>query len=538
MVLYTYTHTYNKRYNIFYFAVFISVLSLQLFILSLLLYLNKQKYINGLLDHSLTLLGRLFLPVLNCVGFFLLFFFVFLFFFFLFHLYLSLMDNINSANAIVLGCTVGVLTLATQSVGLTLQRRSHIQEDEKPPEIPRKPAYKRHMWQVGLLLFLFSNVVGSSVQITTLPLVILSPLQAVGLVFNSICSSLLLDEPFTQYAAIGTILVATGALAVAFFGVVPEPHHNLAELLILLHRKPFIIWMICTFIVIVGILVLLQISKSWKPSIAHPDRLPLLRGMMYGVICGILSAHSLLMAKSAVEIIVRGLTDHWMDLKHYQSWVIVGFFLFFAISQLYFLNCALHLCSTSVIYPLNFCIYNIVTILNGLIYFEQVSKLSVLNCWLVALGTLLILLGVLCLSWRLGLNDDLGLPHHHHPYSEIEHGSLNSDTQYTVLNTPQHNYGSFESSDGMNTMMVQKNSDYQPLSGHPGTTATIVDDTLDQQTITGGSSIDSSTSSPPDKKYTLEPVSPFTAAATRNRGASTGVPTMLKKTKFFPDSPS
>lgn len=332
------------------------------------------------------------------------------------------MDSIDSSKAIVLGCAVGVLSLATQSVGLTLQRKSHIQEDEKPPDIPRRPAYMRHMWRIGLLLFLLSNVIGSSVQITTLPLVILSPLQAVGLVFNSVCSSLLLAEPFTQFAMMGTILVAFGALAVAFFGVVPEPHHNLAELLVLLHRKPFITWMLCTFLLMAGILALIHVSKNWIPDPKHPDRLPLLRGMMYGVICGILSAHSLLMAKSAVEIMVRGLGDHWKDLRQYQSWVIVGFFIFFAVSQLYFLNCALHLCSTSVIYPLNFCIYNIVTILNGLIYFEQASKLSSLHIVFIALGTLLILLGVVCLSWRLGLNDDLCLHQHvrHNTSSEIE----------------------------------------------------------------------------------------------------------------------
>lgn len=321
------------------------------------------------------------------------------------------MNNIDSSKAVVLGCTVGVLSLATQSVGLTLQRKSHIQEDEKPPHIPRRPAYRRHMWQTGLLLFLLSNVIGSSVQITTLPLVILSPLQAVGLVFNSIFSSLLLDEPFTQFAMLGTVLVALGALAVAFFGVVPEPHHNLAELLILLHRKPFVIWMLCTFVLMAGIMLLIHVSKTWAPHPKHPDRLNLLRGMLYGVICGTLSAHSLLMAKSAVEIIVRGFSDQWKDLWQYQSWAIVGCFLFFAISQLYFLNCALHLCSTSVIYPLNFCIYNIITIMNGLIYFEQTSKLSTVNYVLIALGTLLILAGVVCLSWRLGLSDDLGLHH-------------------------------------------------------------------------------------------------------------------------------
>lgn len=366
------------------------------------------------------------------------------------------MKGLTPLQTIVIGCAVGIVSLATQSIGLTLQRRSHIEEDEKPPGIPRKPAYKRHMWQIGLLLFLLSNVIGSSVQITTLPLIILSPLQAVGLVFNSICSSLLLSEPFTTYAMLGTVLVAMGALMVAFFGVVPDPHHNLAELLILLHRKPFIIWMLFTFIIMTGILMLIQASKSWEANPKHPDRLQLLRGALYGVICGILSAHSLLMAKSAVEIFVRGFSDHWKDLRQYQSWVIVGCFLFFAITQLYFLNCGLHLCSTSVIYPLIFCIYNIITIMNGLIYFQQASNLSILHYFMVALGTLLILGGVVCLSWRLGLNDDLGLHQHllrrmsndteqaqNSPNQDFAEGSNETSQSLFSVLTAQPKYTSF-----------------------------------------------------------------------------------------------
>lgn len=446
------------------------------------------------------------------------------------------MIGIDSPKAIVIGCAVGVLTLATQSIGLTLQRKSHIQEDEKSPDIPRRPAFKCRMWQLGLLLFLLSNVIGSSVQITTLPLVILSPLQAVGLVFNSICSSILLDEPFTQYAVMGTVLVSIGALDVAFFGVVPEPHHDLKELLVLLHRTPFVIWMMCTLILILSILVLIHVSKSWKPSIAHPDRLPLLRGMMYGVICGILSAHSLLMAKSAVEIVVRGfMSDHWKDLQQYQSWVIVLFFLIFAVSQLYFLNCALHLCSTSVIYPLNFCIYNIVTILNGLIYFEQSSKLSTANCWLVAFGTLLILVGVVFLSWRLGLNDDSALHHHHHHsdpshhnYTEIESNSFThydspsplSENTSTLTSARVLNYGSLDSTSKVSTYthtpMQQKSSNYHSFSTKPIN----IEDSADQQTITS-----SSLDVPPDPK---EPVSPFTAASKRQKHIKS-----QKQSKFY-----
>ena len=54
-----------------------------------------------------------------------------------------------------------------------------------------------------------------------------------------------------------------------------------------------------------------------------------------------------------------------------------------ALTQLYYLHRGLKLCSTSVLYPLVFCVYNIIAILDGLIYYKQASRLSVLHACLV-----------------------------------------------------------------------------------------------------------------------------------------------------------
>jgi hypothetical protein len=75
--------------------------------------------------------------------------------------------------------------------------------------------------------------------------------------------------------------------------------------------------------------------------------------------------------------------------------------IFLALTQLYYLHRGLKLVSTSVLYPLVFCIYNIIAILDGLIYFRQTDKLSALHAGLIALGTVILLSGVLALSWRL-----------------------------------------------------------------------------------------------------------------------------------------
>ena len=102
-------------------------------------------------------------------------------------------------------------------------------------------------------MFIISNVVGSSVQISMLPLPVLSTLQASGLVFNSICATLILGEPFTRWSLWGTLLVCSGAVLIAIFGAIPSPAHKLSELLDLLGRRPFILWMSFQAVFVIGL---------------------------------------------------------------------------------------------------------------------------------------------------------------------------------------------------------------------------------------------------------------------------------------------
>ena len=292
-----------------------------------------------------------------------------------------------------------------------------------------------------MLMFILSNVIGSTIQITTLPLPVLSTLQASGLVFNTAFATLLLGEPFTRYSLVGTILTCTGAALIATFGAIGESAHNLRQLLELLGKRDFILWMVGTMLVAVATILFAHFLKFWsshkriasslaknerprsragststnlprtfsrsftaqlpQPLKIRVNRLRLARGLSYALISGILSAHSLLVAKSAVELLVRTIVDHKNQFNRFQSWLILVALLFFALTQLYYLHLGLRLCSTSVLYPFVFCIYNIIAIFDGLIYFQQGSRLSSLHAGLVALGTVILLSGVLALSWRL-----------------------------------------------------------------------------------------------------------------------------------------
>ncbi|KAK1094448.1 hypothetical protein LTR48_000323 [Friedmanniomyces endolithicus] len=316
---------------------------------------------------------------------------------------MGMFPSLSAGASVAIGILVGLCSTCIQSLGLTLQRKSHMLEDEKlPSDAPRRPAYRRRRWQIGMLLFLMANIIGSTIQITTLPLPLLSTLQASGLVFNSLLASLLLGEAWTWRTGYGTMLVAAGAVLISLFSALPEPSHSLRQLIELLGHRGFLVWFILSLVLVIALLVLdLVLRKIVPPGKRESPRLQLVRGMSYGAISGILAAHALLLAKSAVELVVRSVTDSRNEFSGYQSWLLILAFLVLALSQLYYLHLGLRLISTSVLYPFVFCIYNIVAILDGLIYFRQMDRLPPLHAGLIALGTVILLAGVLALSWRL-----------------------------------------------------------------------------------------------------------------------------------------
>lgn len=179
--------------------------------------------------------------------------------------------------------------------------------------------------------------------------------------------------------------MAGGAVLIAIFGAIGEPAHNLDQLLALLGRGQFILWMIGQATLVVAIIIGAKAMKLMNPRTSNSSRMRLFRGMAYGCISGILSAHSLLVAKSAVELLVRTIVDKQNQFNRWQSWIILLGLLALALSQLYYLHRGLKLCSTSVLYPFVFCVYNIIAILDGLIYFNQSSRLPVLHALLVSL---------------------------------------------------------------------------------------------------------------------------------------------------------
>jgi magnesium transporter len=127
----------------------------------------------------------------------------------------------------------------------------------------------------ALAIFISSNLLGSLVQIASLPVVILAPLGAVSLLWNAFFARLLLGDVFSPYMVFGTIAIAGGAVLIAVFGIVPEPTHSLESLLTLFARKVFIVYFTllgaAVLVCLVVVSALLQWSLGTLPDTGDPD---------------------------------------------------------------------------------------------------------------------------------------------------------------------------------------------------------------------------------------------------------------------------
>ena len=112
------------------------------------------------------------------------------------------------------------------------------------------------MWIVGFLIFISSNILGSLVQIASLPVVILAPLGAVSLLWNAFFARLILGDVFSPWMVLGTVLIAGGAVLIAIFGIVPEQTRSLEDLLELFRRPGFVAYFSVLGVVVAIALIL------------------------------------------------------------------------------------------------------------------------------------------------------------------------------------------------------------------------------------------------------------------------------------------
>jgi hypothetical protein len=355
---------------------------------------------------------------------------------------------------IALGISCGLLACCVQSLGLTIQRKSHVINKALPHHL-QKQQYKRPLWWLGFAIFLSSNVVGSLVQIASLPVVILAPLGAVSLLWNAFFAKIILGDVFSPWMVVGTLLIAGGAVLIAFFGIVPERPRSVEDLLELFSRPAFVVYFSILGAFVVVCLVVTHIAeyslarrvplttspsnsststltanvietvaneqtplldpklkpqsrdslfdrlKSTNDNINKLSRTRLFIALSYASFSGIISGMCLVFAKSGVELLlltIKGNNQFW----RWQAWLLIIGLCVFGLLQFWYLQIALVFAGPTLVCPSAFCFYNVSSIVNGLVYFNQFSSIPPIHLFLVSVGIVVLLAGVWVVSVKAG----------------------------------------------------------------------------------------------------------------------------------------
>lgn len=192
----------------------------------------------------------------------------------------------NSASApfsVTTAIILGLLASFVQSLGLTIQRKSHLVNESLAP-VKRRTEWKRPLWLLGFAIFLVANIGGTVFQIGALPIVMLAPLGAVSLLYNAVLARFLLNDLLSKYMIMGTALIASGAVMIGYFGVVPSPPHDLDELLDLYARPTFVAFATIFTFLFVGVLTVSHLAqwqlhaRMHRPDVASKPVRPKYRG--------------------------------------------------------------------------------------------------------------------------------------------------------------------------------------------------------------------------------------------------------------------
>ncbi|KAL4070941.1 hypothetical protein J3A83DRAFT_3314674 [Scleroderma citrinum] len=322
-------------------------------------------------------------------------------------------------------------------------------------------------YDCAIVVFITSNVLGSLAQIASLPVVILAPLGAVSLLWNALFARLLLRPPLILGTALiggGAALIAVygvvpgpertrslnelialfarpaflawfcveAAVVVVCLIITHIIEYSLRKRLILqgdgelggsslstssgeppplspLDVSPVFQQVECDEAVTHHTHERTSLLDSKKKGLRSPfaesgpySRTPFLVALAYAAASGIMSGLCLIFAKSGVELLLLTLGGS-NQFYRWEAWMLVGGLIVFALGQLWYLNKGLRLADPAFVCPSAFCFYNFSSILNGLVYFDQIRELPGLNIGLVIVGMVILLGGVWSISAEAGV---------------------------------------------------------------------------------------------------------------------------------------
>ncbi|KAH7913135.1 hypothetical protein BJ138DRAFT_1146655 [Hygrophoropsis aurantiaca] len=119
--------------------------------------------------------------------------------------------------AFIIGLAIIILASILNAAGLNLTKLDHVRTSSIPKAARRKD-WLRPLWLLGMILYILSQLIGSTLALDYMRAEYVAPLGSTSLIFNFLFARFLVGTPVTQTDIYGTIIVVLGVIGIVAFG--------------------------------------------------------------------------------------------------------------------------------------------------------------------------------------------------------------------------------------------------------------------------------------------------------------------------------
>ncbi|KAJ7096239.1 hypothetical protein C8R44DRAFT_835096 [Mycena epipterygia] len=123
----------------------------------------------------------------------------------------------NPVVAFIIGLGIILLASILNAAGLNLTKLDHVRTSAIPKASRRKD-WARPLWLLGMLLYILSQLIGSTLALEYMRAEYVAPLGSSSLVFNFLFARFLVGTPVTSTDIYGTVVVVLGVIGIVAFG--------------------------------------------------------------------------------------------------------------------------------------------------------------------------------------------------------------------------------------------------------------------------------------------------------------------------------
>ncbi|KAI0915783.1 hypothetical protein AcW1_003712 [Taiwanofungus camphoratus] len=354
--------------------------------------------------------------------------------------------------AFIIGLAIVTLASILNAAGLNLTKLDHVRTSAIPKN-QRRRDWLRPLWLLGMVLYILSQLIGSTLALEYMRAEYVAPLGSTSLIFNFLFAKFLIGTPVTSYDIYGTIVVILGVAGIVAFGSINSglgTETNAAHLTYLWTRGN---WLIFFFIMAFSLInvyifnaqleqvlnarsdltaepfsgmsarrtgvapvgVVRKMAAVWEGlmmritarletwTALHDDkRIAWTLGIGWACCGGGLAGGCLVFAKASVKLISGSLSHENTGNQFGHASTIFTFILLAvtAVSQIVCLNRGLKVYESTLVVPVFYGVYTGAGFLDSLIFNDEVDAYQPWTLFLIFVSMLILISGVVLLTFK------------------------------------------------------------------------------------------------------------------------------------------